>query len=324
MRWAADRRLPLLVLGGGSNILIADEGFPGLAMRVAVRGVTIHVTQRAVEITAGAGVNWNALVHRCVAMGWAGLECLSGIPGLAGATPIQNVGAYGQEVRETITRVEALDLATNEMVSLSNAECGFSYRVSRFKLTDRGRFIILAVSFRVTPGGAPVIRNLELERHLQQYELTRPSIADIREIVLDIRRRKSMLLDGTDPNARSVGSFFTNPVLSVAQFAALEALIAARYGPDTRIPRFPTEDGVKIPAAWLIERAGFSKGHVSGNVGISEKHTLALINRGRATARELVQLARDIRNRVFERFGITLVPEPAFIGIALDGHGQSG
>ena len=171
VRWAAERRLPLLVLGGGSNMLIADEGFPGLALRVAVRGVETHCSYHAVEITAGAGVNWNALVHRSVAMGWAGLECLAGIPGLVGATPIQNVGAYGQEVRDTITRMEALDLETNEIVTLSNADCRFGYRVSRFKLEDRNRFIILAVTFRLLPGGEAVIRNIELQRLLQQLKL---------------------------------------------------------------------------------------------------------------------------------------------------------
>ncbi len=316
VRWAAERQLPVLVLGGGSNMLIADEGFPGLALHVAVRGVETRGSHRVAEITAGAGVNWNALVRHSVAMGWAGLECLAGIPGLVGATPIQNVGAYGQEVRDTIVRVDALDLATDEIVTLSNAECRFGYRVSRFKLEDRNRFIILAVTFRLTPGGAAVIRNIELQRQLQQLCLQQPSIAEMRDIVLDIRRRKSMVLDMADPNTHSAGSFFTDPVLSLAQFAALEALITAQYGEETRIPRFPTTDGaIKIPAAWLIEHAGFRRGHIYGHVGISENHTLALINRGDATAREMLDLARDIRDRVRERFGITLLPEPAFVGI---------
>lgn len=317
--WAAARGVPLLVLGGGSNVLVADEGFPGLVLRVAVRGVETHFTAGGVEITAGAGVNWNALVSRAVARGWAGLECLSGIPGLVGATPIQNVGAYGQEVRETIVDVEALDLTTGETVTLTNDACDFGYRVSRFKLADRGRFIIMAVRFRLTPGGTPVVRNIELERILNERALTHPTIADMRDLVLEIRQRKSMLLDALDPNARSAGSFFTNPVLPAYTFLVLEERIRRACGPSAVIPRFPAANGqVKIPAAWLIEHAGFGKGHIYGNVGISEKHTLALINRGAASARELVGLAREIRERVYERFGILLVPEPAFVGISLE------
>jgi len=317
--WAAERGLPLLVLGGGSNMLVADEGFPGVVLRAVVRGVRIHATKHAVDIVAGAGVTWNALVSHTVAMNWAGLECLSGIPGLVGATPIQNVGAYGQEVRDTITHVEALEMATGHTLVIPNAECGFDYRVSRFKLEDRGRYIILAVGFRLMPGGAPAVRNIELERLLGERRLARPSIAEVRDLVLEIRRRKSMLLDAGDPNARSAGSFFTNPVLTTEEFARLETIIADTCGDEARIPRFPAPDGrVKIPAAWLIEHSGFGRGHVHGNVGISEKHTLALINRGQATARELLKLACEIRDRVRDRFGVTLVPEPSFVGLSMD------
>jgi UDP-N-acetylmuramate dehydrogenase len=281
-------------------------------------GVETHCSAHTVEVTAGAGEEWNALVERSVAMGWAGLECLAGIPGLVGATPIQNVGAYEQEVGETIARMDALDLTTGEIVTLSNADCRFGYRVSRFGQEDQQRFIILAVTFRLTPGGAARIRHIEVQRHVRQFNLLQPTIAEIRDLVVDIRRRKGMIFDTTDPNTRSAGSFFINPMLNATQFAALEALITAHYGEDTHIPRFPTANGAfKIPAAWLIEHSDFSRGYVRGNVGISEKHTLSLINRGAATARELVQLACEIRDRVYDRFGIMLLPEPRFVGISM-------
>lgn len=297
------RGLPLLVLGGGSNMLVADEGFPGLVVHMSIGGVEV----REGEVEAGAGESWDGLVAATVARELAGFECLSGIPGLVGATPIQNVGAYGQEVRQTVARVRAYDLTRYELHEFTNEECRFGYRESRFKLEDRGRYVVLSVVYRLAPGGDPAIRYPELERHLAGRE--RPSLADVRDAVLAIRRRKSMVLDPDDPDTRSAGSFFMNPIVPVEIADAIDL-------PDA--PRYPAPDGVKLSAAWLIERAGFARGYRRGNAGISSKHTLAIVNRGGATAVEIAALAREIRDGVHERFGVALVPEPVFVGIELE------
>jgi UDP-N-acetylmuramate dehydrogenase len=319
--WAEARSLPLLVLGGGSNVVLSDEGHPGLVMHLASRGVTVRPGPDRVDLTAEAGEPWDALVASAVEKRWAGLECLSGIPGLVGATPIQNVGAYGQEVRETVTAVEALDLRTGRRERFSAAECGFAYRDSRFKSADKGRFVVLRVSYALRPGGKPAVRYAELARHVEEKGLSEPSLVDVREAVLALRRRKSMVLDPADPDARSVGSFFTNPIVPAETADALEDTLRAegalREG--ERPPRFPASDGaVKLSAAWLIERAGLAKGYRRGNVGISNRHTLAIVNRGGAAAAEVVALAREVRDRVRARFGITLVPEPVFVNLSFD------
>jgi UDP-N-acetylmuramate dehydrogenase len=268
--WASGRGLELFVLGGGSNVLVADSGWPGLVLHVAVRGVEARPAGGAVEVTAGAGEDWDALAALAVESGWAGFECLSGIPGLVGATPIQNVGAYGQEVAETIVRVEALDLRAGEMVEFTNAECGFGYRDSRFKGRDRGRYVILGVAYRLEPGGAPAVRYAELRRHLGAQGVAGPTLADVRDAVLEIRRGKSMVLDPADADSRSAGSFFVNPILEADQFAALEAAEAGRLTSGERIPAFPAGGGGgEVPAAWLIGRAGFGKGYARGRAGIS-------------------------------------------------------
>jgi UDP-N-acetylmuramate dehydrogenase len=253
-----------------------------------------------------------------VARGWAGLECLSGIPGLVGATPIQNVGAYGQEVGETITRVDALERAGGRRVSFTNAECAFGYRMSRFKAADAGRFVVVAVTFRLRPGGAPAVRYAELARALEGDPA--PRLAEVRETVIALRRRKSMVLDDADPNARSVGSFFMNPVVPAAEAEAVESRVrsAGVLGADEAMPRFPAGDGhVKLSAAWLIERAGLRKGHGDGRVGLSTNHTLAIVNRGGATGAEVAAFARSVRARVRDQFGVTLHPEPVFVGHSL-------
>lgn len=318
VRWASERQLPLLVLGGGSNLVVADAGFPGLVLRIAVRGVETHRADGMVEVMAGAGEPWSALVAYTVDRGWAGLECLAGIPGLVGATPVQNVGAYGQEVREMITRVEALDVQTGQLVIFANDACAFGYRESRFKVTDRGRYLITRVGYRLVPGGSPSIRYSELALALANQGISQPTVTQVHAAVLAIRRHKSMLLHPHDPNTRSAGSFFINPLLAPADFAALEEVATSR-APGDHLPRFMLPDGrVKVPAAWLIERVGFERGYTLGNVGLSTRHTLALVNRGGATACEVVALARLIRDRVRETFGITLVPEPALIGLSLD------
>jgi UDP-N-acetylmuramate dehydrogenase len=237
-----------------------------------------------------------------------------------GATPIQNVGAYGQDVSATITEVEALDLQTGRTSSFSREDCRFAYRDSRFKREDRGRYLVLAVTFRLQPGGAPTVRYAELERALAERAAGTPSLADVRETVIKIRRRKSMVIDPDDPNRRSVGSFFMNPIVPEAVRAGVQdALRAEGRGADAEaMPSWPAGDGqVKLSAAWLIERAGLHRGYRKGNVGISTNHTLALVNCGEATAREVVDLAREVRARVRDRFGVTLEPEPVFVNVSL-------
>jgi UDP-N-acetylmuramate dehydrogenase len=314
VRWVADRGLPLLVLGGGSNLVVADEGFPGLALHLGLQGRTAAERDGALELTAGAGEDWDPLVAEAVAGGWAGLECLSGIPGRVGATPIQNVGAYGQDVAETVSRVEALDLATGAVTGLSNAECRFGYRHSRFKREDRGRYVILSVTYRLRRDGQPAVRYPELERALGGRRA--PTLREVRDAVLEIRRRKSMVLDPRDPNRRSVGSFFVNPVVPEALAGRIRDTVRQEGADAERMPAFPAGEGrVKLSAAWLIERAGLARGHRRGRVGISTNHTLAIVNAGGATARDVVALAREIRDRVRDRFGVTLVPEPVFVNL---------
>jgi UDP-N-acetylmuramate dehydrogenase len=315
-RWASAQGLPLLVLGGGSNLVVSDDGFAGLVLHVLARGVHTARSDGAVEVTAGAGEPWDALVERAAAEGWAGVECLSGIPGLVGATPMQNVGAYGQDVSETIVRVRVLDLRTGAVSELTHDECRFGYRDSRFKREDRGRYVILAVTYRLRPGGPPAVRYADLERTLAAAGNTAPSLGDVRRAVIDVRRRKSMVIDPDDPNRRSVGSFFMNPIVPASQAQQLEAALRAdgTLGPDDKMPAFPAADGrTKLSAAWLIERAGLERGYRRGNAGISTNHTLAIVNCGGGTAREVVDLAREIRVRVRDRFGLTLQPEPVIL-----------
>jgi UDP-N-acetylmuramate dehydrogenase len=293
-----------LVLGGGSNVVIADAGWDGAVVRVATRGVELDGDR----LHAQAGEPWDDVVAMTVAEGLAGFECLSGIPGLIGGTPIQNVGAYGQEVSETIESVRLLDRARAEVEVWPAERCAFSYRQSIFKRNDR--YVILAVSFRLQPGGmsAP-IRYAELARALGVELGESAPLAAVREAVLELRRGKGMVLDPADPDTVSAGSFFTNPILARDAFEALP-------GPDAP-PAWPQPDGrVKVSAAWLIERAGFHKGYGNGTAGISSKHTLALVNRGGARTADLVSLAREVAAGVDERFGVKLRPEPVFIGHA--------
>jgi UDP-N-acetylmuramate dehydrogenase len=319
VRWASDRRLPLFVLGGGSNVVIADAGFDGLVLHVALRGLAFTGGDDRAEVHAAAGEPWDELVAAAVERGWAGLECLSGIPGFVGATPIQNVGAYGQDVSETITRVTALDTRSGETVAFTTEECRFGYRDSRFKREDRGRYVILGVTYRLRPRGEPALRYPELARHVEELGHP-PSLADVRRTVIEIRRRKSMVIDEDDPNRRSVGSFFMNPVVDPPTAEAVRETLrrAGRAEDAQRMPAFPGPDGrLKLSAAWLIERAGLEKGYGDGAAGISSNHTLALVNRGGATAAEVVALAREVRGRVQDAFDVTLVPEPVFVNLEL-------
>jgi UDP-N-acetylmuramate dehydrogenase len=253
-------------------------------------------------------------VQLSVARGWAGFECLSGIPGLVGATPMQNVGAYGQDVSETVTLVRALDTTSRRIMTFENRECRFSYRDSLFRSHEPGRYVILSVAYRLRPGGSPTVRYADVEKDLAAREIDKPSLEDVRASVIAIRRSKSMVLDSTDSNRRSCGSFFTNPIIPDAELAAVES----RAG-DRAMPRWPLPGGqVKLSAAWLIERAGFARGDADGRVGISTKHTLALINRGGATARDVLRFATRIKRGVLDRFGISLRPEPVFVGFDHD------
>ena len=310
LRWTQERGLALHVLGGGSNIVVSDAGVDGLVVKVALRGVSSREGGSGVEVTAAAGEPWDALVAHAVERGWAGLECLSGIPGFVGATPIQNVGAYGQEVAQTVTAVRVLDRRTGETAILDPDACRFGYRTSRFKSGEPDRFIVLSVTYRLQPGGGPAVRYADVERELARRGAAAPSLADVRASVLDIRRSKSMVLDPDDPNRRSCGSFFLNPVVDSATLER-EALAAA----DPTMPRWPEPDGrIKLSAAWLIEQAGFRRGEGPGPVALSTRHSLAIVCRDGARAADVVAFAREIRARVEARFGLRLVPEPVFWG----------
>jgi UDP-N-acetylmuramate dehydrogenase len=312
---------PVLILGGGSNLVVADEGFDGTVIQVATRGVSRGAgpDPGLGTMTVAAGEDWDAVVARTVAEGLAGLECLSGIPGLAGATPIQNVGAYGQEVSETITRVRVYDRKTGDVAEIPNEQCGFGYRTSRFRRADR--FVVLSVTFglAVQVRSLPV-RYAELAAMLGVSPGDQVESTEARSAVIELRQRKGMVIDPADPDTHSVGSFFVNPVLDGAALAAVEAAARARCGADIQVPRFAAaEEGlVKVPAAWLIERAGFSRGYHQGDgARISSKHTLALVNAGSASTAALMALAREIRDGVRDAFGVTLAPEPVLVGVTL-------
>jgi UDP-N-acetylmuramate dehydrogenase len=303
--------LPMFVLGGGSNLVIADGGFPGLVLRVAIMGTTTEENHGVTRVHVGAGEIWDDLVATVVRRGLAGVECLSGIPGTVGGTPIQNVGAYGQEVSETIESVTAYDLSSSAMVTLPAAECGFSYRMSRFK-REPGRFVVTNVTLRLTPG-APTVRYPDLRAWHERAGVAHPTLDDVRRAVIAVRRTKGMVVDPDDPDSRSVGSFFMNPIVSTSARERIASLAGEMP------PTFAAgADTVKVPAAWLIERSGIRKGHVDGAVGISTKHPLALINRGGARAGDVVRLATHIKHEVANRFDVRLRPEPNFVGFEGD------
>jgi len=307
----------VLVLGGGSNVVVSDAGVDATVVRVNTRGVQARADGDVVEVTVAAGEPWDDLVARAVGQGWSGLEFLSGVPGLTGATPIQNVGAYGQEVSETIRHVRVYDRRTGQVGTMSPSECRFAYRQSVFKGDDR--YVVLVVTFALPARAlsAPV-RYAEVARALGVDTGSRVPLTAARQTVLALRRGKGMVLDAGDPDTCSVGSFFTNPVLDPDALTALERRVAERLGPDVGFPRFPAADGaVKASAAWLIERAGFPKGYGTGPARISTKHTLALTNTGGATAADVLVLAREIRDGVRASFGVTLVNEPVLVGLTL-------
>jgi UDP-N-acetylmuramate dehydrogenase len=317
VEWAGERGIPLFVLGGGSNVLMSDTGFAGLVLRIALRGISTATTEGPGRVyCVAAGEPWEHCVQRALQDECAGIECLSGIPGTAGGTPVQNVGAYGQEVSSVVDRVRAFDLHARAFVELTAAECDFAYRRSRFNTSDRRRFIITRVDYRLRPGGAPTLRYPELQRAAEaMYPAgAGPTLAEVAGMVRDIRRAKGMLIVEGDPDCRSAGSFFKNPVVSAELFEQVAVRSAASP------PRFPAGSGpqyaglVKIPAAWLIEQAGFHKGSTLGAAGISSRHTLALVNRGGASAAEILALAEQISSAVETRFGIRLEREPVLVG----------
>ncbi len=304
LAWARARGLRVHVLGGGSNTVFADEGFDGLVVHVALRGLSFAEEGDAVRVSAAGGEPWDAVVTASVARGLSGIEALAGIPGSAGATPVQNVGAYGQEVAQTLVSLRALDRLSGEEVTLPASACGFGYRRSRFKLADRERYIITEVSLRLQPRETVEVRYAELARALAERGL-RPTPAAVRETVLALRRAKSMVVDPTHEHTRSCGSFFTNPVVTPEHYEALRAAY-----PD--LPAYPSADGVKLVAAWLIERAGFARGTRRGGVGLSPHHALALVNYGGNSA-ELRAFAAEIQAAVQARFGVWLEIEPVMV-----------
>lgn len=311
---ARSRDLPLFVLGGGSNVVIADSGWPGMVLKVALSGIdrqSGHDEDGKILFSAGAGESWDKFVSHAVQARCAGVECLSGIPGSVGGTPVQNVGAYGQEVSDTIRSVQVLDLKDGQVRELCREACGFGYRSSIFNTAERGRFIVLRVTYALERDGKPYIAYADLKRHFEGRE-TPPNLAETREAVRHIRARKGMLITPGDPDCQSVGSFFKNPVLSDVQHAELEQRATAR---GLQVPSYPALDSrQKISAAWLVEHSGFSKGFAWDHVGISSKHALAIVNRGGATAAEIVTLKDQIQHRVEEIWGISLEPEPVMVG----------
>jgi UDP-N-acetylmuramate dehydrogenase len=307
VEFANDRKLPLLVLGGGSNLLVADEGFPGVVLRVEITGTEWFEEANNIRLIAGAGVEWDQIVAHSVQRQLFGFVCLSGIPGTVGGTPVQNVGAYGQEVSETVVQVDAYDRIAGRYVELDHGECRFSYRTSLFNSTARERYIITRVHFRLSKQGTPVLHYADLARELKN--VSEPTLATIREAVRGIRARKAMLIQPGDPDSRSAGSFFKNPIVSEEVFQQIQ-----NEGGEVP-PRYAAPNGqVKTAAAWLIERSGIAKGFSIGSAGVSSKHTLALVNKGGATAADILRLAREVRARVNDRFGVRLAVEPVFVG----------
>ncbi len=315
--FARSESLRPLVLGGGSNVIISDRGFDGLVIQMKIAPLEAAVHDDRIEYRVGAGYVWDELVQRAVSDGAVGIECLSGIPGSVGATPIQNVGAYGQEVKEVIQRVHCLHAGSFERRSFDNAECEFDYRRSRFKMRPEEEWIVVAVDFVLLRELPCNPRYAELEKAIAARDpewrdrpAGRAQLEALRDTVLALRRAKGMVLDANDPDARSVGSFFVNPNLSVDGYAALCARCQAQGLPAP--PQFPAGDRIKTSAAWLVEQAGFHRGYRSGGVGVSSKHSLALLSAG-GGARELMQLASEISVAVNERFGVKLEREPIYV-----------
>jgi len=300
--FSTSRNLPLFVLGGGSNLLISDKGYPGLVLHVALRGVR----QDGDVFHVASGESWDAFVSHAVSWNYGGIECLAGIPGIVGATPVQNVGAYGQEVAETITAVRAYDTQTGTFVTLTATDCGFAYRHSIFNSTERGRYLVTEVSYTLRPHAAPHLTYADLQRRFPAG--SQPTLVEVSAAVREIRHSKGMLIVPGEPDCRSAGSFFKNPVVHRDHY---ERIAASSPVP---VPSYPAGEGqVKLPAAWLVEQAGFTKGYGEGPAGISSRHTLALVNRGGAKASDVLTLATQILHGVYTKFAVTLEMEPVVV-----------
>lgn len=300
---------PVFVLGGGSNLIISDAGWQGLVVHLGMRGIHEEQVKEKRQFTVAAGEDWDEFVAYAIARNCAGIECMSGIPGLVGGTPVQNVGAYGQEVSETITEVRAYDRGAKEFITLSTAQCGFTYRTSIFNSTERDRYIVMSVTYALTPNGAARVRYTDLKHY---FNKTKPSLEEVRGAVQRIRASKGMLLQAGDPDCHSAGSFFKNPILGGSEFERLKPRLDAAGKSYATYPA--GDEDVKLSAAWLVEQAGFYRGYGEGTVGISSKHTLALVNRGGATAEDVQHFAKLVQAEVEEKFGILLQPEPVFLG----------
>jgi UDP-N-acetylmuramate dehydrogenase len=311
VEFADARKLSLFVLGGGSNVLISDNGWPGLVIQIGISGIDHSHEREAIRFVVGAGEEWDAFVALCATRNIAGIECLSGIPGSVGATPVQNVGAYGQEVSQTIVSVEVFDLATKQVREMTAEDCEFGYRSSVFNTRERRRYIILRVIYELRHGGLPIVQYADLRNYFSGRDET-PTLPEIREAVLKIRASKGMLITPGDPDSLSAGSFFKNPVLTAAQF---DELLRRAQDRNLQVPSYPAlSQQKKISAAWLVENSRFAKGYVKGHAGISTKHALALVNRGGASAAEILALKEEIQQRVAQVWGIKLEPEPVLVG----------
>jgi UDP-N-acetylmuramate dehydrogenase len=310
--YAKSRNLPLFILGGGSNLVVSDAGWPGLVLKVSLLGINHRHGHGTAYFDVGAGEDWDSFVAATVQHHCAGIECLSGIPGSVGGTPVQNVGAYGQEVAQTIDSVVALDIESGEEEEFEKSDCGFGYRSSIFNTSARGRYVILRVTYALVHDGHPRLAYADLQKHFAGRG--EPTLAEVREAVRQIRASKGMLLTPGDPDARSAGSFFKNPVLTENEFESLKRKASER---GLEIPNYPALAARrKVSAAWLVEQSGFSKGFGNGHVGISRKHALAIVNRGGATSAEVVQLKNEIQARVQQQWEIQLEPEPVLLGFS--------
>jgi UDP-N-acetylmuramate dehydrogenase len=308
--YAKSRNLPLFILGGGSNLIVSDAGWPGLVLKMSLLGINHRHGHGTAYFDVGAGEDWDSFVAATIQHHCAGIECLSGIPGSVGGTPVQNVGAYGQEVAETIDSVVALDIESGEEQEFEKSDCGFGYRSSIFNTSARGRYVILRVTYALVHDGHPRLAYADLQKHFAGRG--EPTLAEVREAVRQIRASKGMLLTPGDPDARSAGSFFKNPVLTENEFESLKRKASER---GLQIPNYPALAARrKVSAAWLVEQSGFSKGFGNGHVGISRKHALAIVNRGGATSAEVVQLKNEIQARVQQQWEIQLEPEPVLLG----------
>jgi len=311
VHWALLREYPMFILGGGSNLVVSDAGWPGLILKIGILGIEEQAQDGQMRFEVGAGEEWDRFVAHAVGRNCAGIECMSGIPGSVGGTPVQNVGAYGQEAGDTVSGVLAFDTEDMQTREMAAAECGFSYRASIFNTTQKGRYIILRVGYELTLGGAPSIRYADLQRYFAGWEVP-PTLSQARDAVRTTRASKAMLLTPGDEDCRSAGSFFKNPVLSEGEYQTLIAVATSR---GLQIPSYPmVSSEKKVSAAWLVEHSGFAKGFALGNVGISRKHALAIVNRGGAKASEIFDLKYMIEQRVREQWGVQLMPEPVFVG----------